>query len=69
MDPDRFAGRDVVSVERRDGVKVNLAGGAWVLVRASGTEPLLRLYCEAQSADEVRELLDEAERFVRAAAG
>jgi len=68
-DPERFAGRDVVTVERRDGVKLNLAGRAWLLIRASGTEPLLRLYCEAQSPEEVRGLLADAERFVRTAAG
>jgi phosphomannomutase len=39
------------------------------LVRASGTEPVLRLYAEAQSAEEVAALLDGAERFVRDAAG
>ena len=68
-DPDRFADRDVTSVERRDGVKLNLDGKAWLLVCASGTEPVLRLYAEAQSAEEVAALLDGAERFVREAAG
>jgi phosphomannomutase len=68
-DPGRFAGRDVTSVERSDGVKLNLAGKAWLLVRASGTEPVLRLYAEAQSAEEVEGLLDAAERLVREAAG
>lgn len=68
-DPARFGGRAVETVERRDGVKLNLAGKAWLLVRASGTEPLLRLYCEAQSAREVGELLDAAESFVAKVAG
>jgi len=45
--PARLAGRQVTSVERLDGTKLNLADDAWVLVRASGTEPLLRVYCEA----------------------
>jgi phosphomannomutase len=30
-----------------DGIKLLLAGGHWVLIRPSGTEPLLRIYCEA----------------------
>jgi len=34
-------------------------------LRASGTEPLLRLYCELDSLQGVREVLDEAERFAR----
>lgn len=64
-----FAGRTVASIERRDGTKWNLTGGAWVLVRASGTEPLLRVYCEAQSPDEVAEILEATTATVLAAAG
>ena len=61
--PPRFGGREVLSVERRDGVKLNLDGNAWLLFRPSGTEPLLRIYCEAGSEGEVRELLAAAERM------
>jgi phosphomannomutase len=39
---------------------------AWVLVRASGTEPLLRIYCEAASPDLVSQILKETEAFVQA---
>ena len=42
-----------------DGVRVDLEGRGWVLVRASGTEPLLRLYVEAKTESQVKELLDE----------
>ncbi|MCO5174857.1 MAG: phosphoglucomutase/phosphomannomutase family protein [Trueperaceae bacterium] len=55
--PSRLAGKRVTSVERLDGVKLNLADDAWVLVRASGTEPLLRVYCEAADAETVRAVL------------
>ncbi len=41
-----LAGRAVSSVEDLDGVKLNLADDAWLLVRPSGTEPVLRIYCE-----------------------
>jgi phosphomannomutase len=64
-----FAGRAVTSVESLDGTKWNLAGNAWVMVRASGTEPLLRIYCEAASAEEVSELLQATTKMVRTAAG
>lgn len=64
QDPDGFAGRQVSSVERLDGVKLNLTGDAWLLFRASGTEPVLRIYCEAQSRAEVDELLQAAEAWV-----
>lgn len=63
-DRDQFAGRQVSSTERLDGVKLNLAGDAWLLFRASGTEPVLRIYCEAQSDAEVGQLLQAAEDWV-----
>ena len=62
--PQRIAERTVESVETRDGVKLNLSGDAWLLFRASGTEPVLRVYCEAQSLEEVAEILGRAESFV-----
>ncbi|MEX2536193.1 MAG: phosphoglucomutase/phosphomannomutase family protein [Trueperaceae bacterium] len=64
--PQLIAGRPLTSVETRDGVKLNLGDSAWLLVRASGTEPLLRIYAEAPSADEVATLLAQAKRFVAA---
>ncbi len=63
--PETFAGRAVEAVERLDGVKLNLSGKAWLLFRASGTEPVLRIYCEAQSAAEVEAILAEARAFVQ----
>ncbi|MGB9805084.1 MAG: phosphoglucomutase/phosphomannomutase family protein, partial [Desulfofundulus sp.] len=48
-----------VRVARRitvDGTKLVLENGSWVLVRASGTEPLFRIYVEAGSEDELRRL-------------
>src|SRR5438067_1083512 len=62
----------VVRTANLDGVKFYLdaptAGGgadAWVLLRASGTEPLLRIYSEAASPELVQEILHDAEAFVR----
>lgn len=66
-DPEAFAGARVVGVERVDGVKLALAGGASVMFRASGTEPLLRVYVEAPEAGRRRELAASAEAFVAAA--
>ena len=62
----------VVRKENRDGIKLFLnasknGNGAdpWVLFRASGTEPLLRVYSEAASPELVQEILESAERFVQ----
>lgn len=61
---DEIAGKRVLDVDRRDGVKLLLEGDAWVMMRPSGTEPLVRIYAEAATADEVNELLDAAETVV-----
>src|SRR5438552_1320320 len=42
-----------------DGIRVDLEGRGWILVRASGTEPLLRLYVEAKTESHVQEILNE----------
>lgn len=59
-----IAGRKVLNVSSRDGVKWTLDGRAWVLFRASGTEPLVRVYSEAPDAASVKAILDEAARLV-----
>jgi len=64
--PERVGERRVSSVERRDGVKLNLDDDAWLLVRPSGTEPVLRIYCEAPTALEVTAVLETARRWVAA---
>ena len=61
----RFAGFRVQRRENLDGVKMYLENGAWLLVRASGTEPLLRVYAEADSPELVRETLAQAEQLIR----
>jgi phosphomannomutase len=64
LDPPAFAGSAVDSVERLDGVKLNLAGDRWVLFRPSGTEPVLRVYVEGPSEDAVADLVAGARAFV-----
>ncbi len=54
----KFAGLKVTAVEDLDGVKLVFGDSAWLLVRASGTENVLRLYAEAPSPVEVKALLD-----------
>ncbi len=55
--PKTLAGYEVKSINTKDGFKFIVDGG-WLLIRASGTEPLLRFYSEAKSIDMVNELLD-----------
>ena len=62
--PGRLAGRPVVDVSRLDGVRLLRDDDSWLLLRASGTEPLLRIYAEARSREEVGALLAEGRRMV-----
>jgi phosphomannomutase len=69
-----FAGMKVLRVETLDGIKFFLdnpgcagkknAAETWLLLRASGTEPLLRVYCESCSVESVARVLKAAQAFV-----
>jgi phosphomannomutase len=66
--PAQLAGQPVartVALETGDGSKFFLDDGSWLLIRASGTEPLVRVYTEATSADARDAMLAAGERLVR----
>jgi phosphomannomutase len=70
--PEKIGSFRVLDVGTLDGVKFFLdaptngnGAEAWVLVRASGTEPLLRIYCEASTPELVAQILRETEAFVK----
>ena len=58
--PEKIAGETVVKVDSYDGVKYHLADDSWLLIRPSGTEPVLRLYAEAGNEAAVDAMLAEA---------
>ncbi|HYV85326.1 MAG TPA: phosphoglucomutase/phosphomannomutase family protein [Patescibacteria group bacterium] len=55
--PSRLAGLTVKGLDTLDGVKLLFGDDGWILFRASGTEPVLRVYCEASSPKLVERLL------------
>lgn len=55
--PATLAGQPIERVSDGDGVKYILADNSWLLIRPSGTEPVLRIYAEAPTDDEVADLL------------
>ena len=65
--PQEIAGLPVQEVITTDGVKLRLGASHWLMLRFSGTEPLLRLYCEAPDADRVAAVLAWARSFAEAA--
>jgi phosphomannomutase len=62
--PASFAGRRVRDVGKLDGSKVFLENDSWILFRQSGTEPLLRVYCEAPTQEAVDEIMGAGLKFV-----
>jgi len=59
-------GYPIVKRESLDGVKIYLGDAGWLMVRGSGTEPMLRLYAETSSASTTRAILDRTAALVRA---
>jgi phosphomannomutase len=57
---DRGFGPGFTTREEKDGVKMNFADGTWILFRKSGTEPMIRIYCESPDAARVQEMLSRA---------
>jgi len=57
-------GRKVASVDRTDGAKFAFQDGTWMLLRLSGTEPLLRLYVEAESPAASAKLAKDATNWI-----
>jgi phosphomannomutase len=55
---DSVAGIKVVKLNKADGFKYILADDSWLLIRFSGTEPLIRVYAEASSNEQVKKLID-----------
>ncbi len=57
--PKEIAGLAVVNVDALDGAKLFLQDDSWILFRQSGTEPALRVYCEAPSVARVDDIISE----------
>jgi phosphomannomutase len=65
--PDALAGVQVAEVSTQDGVKYRLADESWLLIRPSGTEPVLRVYAEAPEPGMVKELMAYGEKVAATA--
>jgi phosphoglucomutase len=63
-----FLGKRVAQTDRTDGLKLIFGDGSWILLRLSGTEPLLRVYTESATPEESARLAEAARKWVFAAA-
>jgi phosphomannomutase len=57
-----IGGVRVTSLDTTDGFKFNLEDGGWMLIRFSGTEPIMRVYCETTHQEKVKAILDDGLR-------
>ncbi|MDQ3133887.1 MAG: phosphoglucomutase/phosphomannomutase family protein, partial [Acidobacteriota bacterium] len=64
QEPSSIGGRRVASVNRADGVKFIFDDGAWLLLRPSGTEPLVRIYAESESEQDLEVLLEQGRKYL-----
>jgi alpha-D-glucose phosphate-specific phosphoglucomutase len=62
--PDTIAGTKVTKVDTTEGFRLFLGDESWLLIRFSGTEPLVRIYSEAESLERARALLDEGKKLI-----
>lgn len=61
--PDTIGGLRFLNLDTTDGFKFNLEGGSWLLVRFSGTEPIIRVYCETDTEARVQPILQDGLRI------
>jgi len=64
QDVSKFDSQTVTKIDRTDGLKIIREDGSWILMRPSGTEPVVRVYCEASSQEELDHLAEAARKFV-----
>jgi len=57
--PETIGGLKVTELVTVDGYQFRLEDGGWLLIRFSGTEPILRVYCETMHADKVDAILQD----------
>jgi len=62
--PRQLTDQAVIQVNRLDGVKLILEDGSWLLLRPSGTEPVVRLYAEASTEPQLEALIAEGRRLI-----
>lgn len=63
-EPSSLGGRKIKQINRIDGVKIIFQDDSWLLVRPSGTEPLVRIYAESEKAEDVEVLLEQGRKYL-----
>ena len=64
QEPTEIGNRKIESINRIDGVKFIFEDGSWMLMRPSGTEPLVRIYAESENKQDLEVLLEQGRRYL-----
>ncbi|MBA3695136.1 MAG: phosphoglucomutase/phosphomannomutase family protein, partial [Acidobacteria bacterium] len=59
-----IGGKKIEYINRMDGVKFTFADKSWMLMRPSGTEPMVRIYAETENRDDLEVLLEQGRRYL-----
>jgi len=64
QEPSAIGGRKIENINRIDGVKFLFSDGSWMLMRPSGTEPLVRIYAESENEQDLGVLLEQGRNYL-----
>ena len=64
QEPTEIGGRRVENINRMDGVKFLFENNAWMLMRPSGTEPLVRIYAESEDKQDLEGILEQGRKYL-----
>jgi phosphoglucomutase len=64
QEPAELDGRKIERINRLDGVKFLFADNSWILMRPSGTEPVVRIYAESESKEDLEVLLEQGRKYL-----
>jgi phosphoglucomutase len=64
QEPTEIGGRKIENINRMDGVKFMFEDGSWMLMRPSGTEPMVRIYAEAENKELLEVLLEQGRHYL-----
>lgn len=64
QEPTEIDGRAIESINRMDGVKFIFTDGSWMLMRPSGTEPLVRIYAESEDKQDLEVLIEQGRSYL-----
>ncbi|CAN5388641.1 phosphoglucomutase/phosphomannomutase family protein [soil metagenome] len=64
QEPSEIGGKKIENINRMDGVKFIFTDGSWMLMRPSGTEPLVRIYAETENLQDLEVLLEQGRNYL-----